>query len=74
MGGEFGVEWIQVYVWLSVFTVHLKLSQHTLLLSYTPKQNKKLKKVKKWEKIFYANCNQKGAGITILLSEKIYIL
>ena len=28
MGGEFGGEWIHVYVWLSLFTVHLKLSQH----------------------------------------------
>ena len=26
MGGEFGGEWIHVYVWLSLFTVHLKLS------------------------------------------------
>ena len=28
MGGEFGGEWIQVYAWLSPFSVHLKLSQH----------------------------------------------
>ena len=27
MGGEFGGDWIHVYVWLSPFTVHLKLSQ-----------------------------------------------
>ena len=26
--GEFGGEWIRVYVWLSPFTVHLKLLQH----------------------------------------------
>ena len=26
MGGEFGGEWIHVYVWVSPFTVHLKLS------------------------------------------------
>jgi len=25
MGGAFGGEWIHVYVWLSPFTVHLKL-------------------------------------------------
>ena len=25
MGGEFGGEWIHVYVWLSHFAVHLKL-------------------------------------------------
>ena len=25
MGGEFGGEWIYVYVWLSPFTVYLKL-------------------------------------------------
>ena len=28
MGGEFGGEWIHVYVWLSPFAAHLKLSQH----------------------------------------------
>ena len=28
MGGEFGGEWVLVYVWLSPFTVHLKLPQH----------------------------------------------
>ena len=28
MGGECGGEWIHVYVWLSHFAVHLKLSQH----------------------------------------------
>ena len=28
MGGAFRGEWIQVYVWLGPFTVHLKLSQH----------------------------------------------
>ena len=28
MGGEFGGEWISVYVWLNPFTVHPKLSQH----------------------------------------------
>ena len=28
MGGEFEGEWIHVYVWLSPFTVHMKLSQH----------------------------------------------
>ena len=27
MGGEFGGEWIHVYVWLSPFALHLKLSQ-----------------------------------------------
>ena len=27
-GREFGGEWIHVHVWLSPFTVHLKLSQH----------------------------------------------
>ena len=30
MGGEFGGEWIHVYVWLSPFGVHLKL---TMLLN-----------------------------------------
>ena len=28
IGQGFGGEWIHVYVWLSLFTVHLKLAQH----------------------------------------------
>ena len=32
MGGKFRGEWIHVYVWLSSFAVHLKLS--TLLIGY----------------------------------------
>ena len=28
MGGEFGGEWINAYVWLSPFAVHLQLAQH----------------------------------------------
>ena len=31
MGGEFGGEWIHIYVWLSPFSVHLRLSQHCSL-------------------------------------------
>ena len=34
MGGEFGAEWIHVYVWLSRFAVHLK--RLTLLIGSTP--------------------------------------
>jgi len=44
MKGGFGREWMQVYVCLSPCTVHLKLSQHCLLISYTPIQHKQLKK------------------------------
>ena len=32
MGGRFEEEWIHVYLWLSPFTVHLKLSQHWVSL------------------------------------------
>ena len=28
LGREFGGDWLHVYVWLSSFTVHQKLSQH----------------------------------------------
>ena len=53
MGGELRGEWIHVYVWLSPFAVHLKLSQHCLLISYTSIQNKKFFKKNKsatlWE-------------------------
>ena len=28
MGEEFGGEWIHVYIWLSPFTDHLRLSRH----------------------------------------------
>ena len=43
MGGEFGGEWMHVYVWLSPFAVYLKVSQHCLLIGYSPTQNKKFK-------------------------------
>ena len=36
MEGSFGGEWIHVYVWLSLFAVHLKLSQHCFFTGYTP--------------------------------------
>ena len=35
-------EWLHAYVWLSPFAIHLKII--TLLIGYTPMQNKKLKK------------------------------
>ena len=34
VGGGFGREWIHVSVWLSPFTVSLRLSQHFLLIDY----------------------------------------
>ena len=34
-GGGFREEWIQKSVWLSPLAVHLKLSQHRLLIGYT---------------------------------------
>ena len=40
-----GGEWIHIYVWLSPFDIHLKLSQHCLLIGYTPVQ--KIKRLKK---------------------------
>ena len=43
MGREFGGERIHAYVWLSPLPVHLKLSQHCLLIGYTLKENKKKK-------------------------------
>ena len=48
IGGEFGGEWIQVYVWLSPFAVHVKLSQHCLSISYNLilKNSKKFLNVK----------------------------
>ena len=41
-GRVFGREWIYVYVWLSSFSVHLKLPPHCLLIGCTPIQNKKV--------------------------------
>ena len=39
MGAGSGEEWIHEYVWLSPFTVNLKLSITTFLIGYTPTQN-----------------------------------
>ena len=47
LGGVFGEEWIHVNVWLSPFPVHLKLSQHCLLICYAAIQKKKLGKKEK---------------------------
>ena len=41
LGWQFVGEWIHVYVWLRPFAVQLKLSQHCLLIGYTPIQNEK---------------------------------
>ena len=43
MGGELGGEWIHVYVWLSLFAGHLKLSQHCSLAILQYKMLKKNK-------------------------------
>ena len=53
LGGTFGWEWIHIDEWLSPFAIHLKLSQHCLLIGYTPIQNKKLKKINLGIYIFY---------------------
>ena len=54
MGGEFGREWLHVYVWLNPFTVHLKLPftnkminklALTSLIGYSSKQNKEFKQL-----------------------------
>ena len=60
MGGQFRREWINVYIWLSPFAVHRKLSQHCLLLD-TPIQNKKFKYIytyiyPKIQSITISNC------------------
>ena len=48
MGGEFRGEWIHVYVWLSPFTVHLKiLHQNTVSQSAIPQYKIKSFKEKK---------------------------
>ena len=59
MGGEFGEEWIHVYVWLRPFAVHLKLSQHCLLINYTPVQNFKKEKKKKNRKCKRKRCQRR---------------
>ena len=48
--GEFRREGIHLYLWLSPFAVHLKLSQHCLLTGYTPEKNKSLNNLKKRKK------------------------
>ena len=53
-----------VYVWLSPFTVHLKLT--TLLISYTPVQNKKFRKEKRV-------LEKKGTSLTIIKTKKTWL-
>ena len=40
------IDTIHVYVWLSPFAAHLRLSQRCLLIGYIPIQKKKLKTTK----------------------------
>ena len=44
MGGGFRGEWIHVDVWLNPFAIHLKLSQHCLLMAISQYKIKSLKK------------------------------
>ena len=46
MGGEFGREWIHAYEWLSPVAVCPFENITTLLIGYTPIQNKRFKKIK----------------------------
>jgi len=46
MGGEFGREWIHAHEWLSPVVVCPFENITTLLISYTPIQNKRFKKIK----------------------------
>ena len=57
-GRVLGGEWIHVYVRLNPFSIQLKLSQHCLLISYIPVQNKKLKCKKKKKKILWGTYHQ----------------
>ena len=46
MGGEFGEEWIHAYVWLSPFSVQLKLSEHCQLAIHQYKIKSLINKIK----------------------------
>ena len=49
-----------------------KARQLYMLSTRDPPQNKgHIQKVKGWKKIFHANGDEKNAGVTILLSDKI---
>ena len=51
MGVIFGRECVPVYIWMQPVSIHLKPSQHCLLINYIPEQNKKLKCKKKMNDI-----------------------
>ena len=64
MGREFGGEWKNVYVWLSLFIVHLKTT--TLFISYISVENKMLRKTLIW--------NYDDKEITILFIYSVIFL
>ena len=70
MVGEFGGKWIHEYVWLSHFTVHLKLSQHCLLIGYTPIQNKKFKHILYIYNVFSLSLHVIQVAVTLLTNKK----
>ena len=68
-GWGFGGEWMHVYVWLSPFAVHLKLSQHchSAIL-----QHKKLLQYKHANKILYSPWGCKELNMTKWLSVSLF--
>ena len=68
MGRGLGREWMRVYVWLSSFTLHLKLSQHCLLMSYIY-PNTKLK-VQKIYKISLKKKKKEGGRHELTMTQK----
>ena len=79
MGGEFGGEWIHVYVWLSPFSFHLKLSQlcQSALLQYKIAKKKKKKDLKSMTHSFSFKCLRKRLpphwSVFQILSDTMYI-
>ena len=62
MGGEFGIEWIHVYVQLSPFAVRLKTIT-ILSIGYIPIKNKKFKSKKNFFKSWLAPDNLKSLSV-----------
>ena len=58
IGGEFGGEWIHVYVQLSVFTFALKRLQNCLLISHSPVQNENSKRQSRHAKQEKVRCTK----------------
>ena len=65
MGGEFGGEWMGVYVWLNPFVVHLKLSQYFKSAMWSESESHSVVSNSLWPHGLYSSWNPPGQNTRV---------